>query len=385
MDQSFKPTIVKDLDVWELFKIKKESIYCIGSKSLDRYIEVKNNKDFIYNFCKILNGKYTIQQLIEVYKKKNNSFDVEKMIDILIRSGLIVNVENKYVEKSEMDKLSCTFFEVNLEKKSNFFKKACKIIFPYVFCLTIIMNIIAIFYCIINYKIFFNLNIYEMRNSYDFSIIIIAIALSICLMLHETSHGIVAYKYGLKPQKAVFSLYLMVSLMAYLKIPGIYTLKPKKRILVWSAGMYTNLCLASIFMLLYFFTNFNGNEIFYTIGFTNLICITMSLSPFMPTDGYFIMTTILKSPNMRKDITSGKLKIIDKNNLIKSIYLIFTVIIMSTLLVTQFKFVIQSVVDAYKCNIGIWNFIIRIKIFILIILMVIIKSVLKYKKKKVAT
>lgn len=384
MEQVFKPIIAEDLNVWKLFEFKEESVYCIGSKALDKYIKVKNNEDFIYEFCKKLNGKYTIKELIINYKEKSINFNVEKMIDILIRSGLIINVEKKYIEKTEMDKLSYKILEFNIENKQNFFKKAAKMIFPYIFCLSVIINLVALYYCIVNYKVFFELNIYQIRGSYDFSIIIITVALSICLILHEIGHGIAASKFGLKPQKAVLSLYLMFSLMAYLKIPGIYTLKPKKRIIVWAAGMYTNLCLASIFILLYFFTNFRGNEILYAISIANLMCIAMCLSPFIPTDGYFILSTILKSPNMRKEISCGKFKIIDKNNLIKSSYLILTLIIMSTLFITQIVFMIQSIVDTYKNNTGILDFIVKIKIFIIILAIMIIKSILKRRSKKEA-
>lgn len=208
-------------------------------------------------------------------------------------------------------------------------------------------------------------------------------AISVCLLFHEISHGIVAARYGLVPRKLVFSLYLMVSPVAYLKIPGMYTLTPKKRIHIWLAGMYTNFCLASIFLLAYFFTNFIGNEVFYAIGLTNLICIVMSISPFMPTDGYFIMSTLLKSPNLRKNITSGTYKFIDKNNLLKSVYLILTILIMFTLFITQIIFIIKSIIDTYDESLSIMEFIIKIKMFIIIFIIVIVKRIIKHINRKV--
>lgn len=378
MHSSFKPIIIDDIDIWELFK--SENSYCIGSKSIDRYIKVSKNRDLIYRFCKKLDGSYTIKELIQVYKKEGINIDVNKMVEILCRAGLIINIGDEYIDKNEMDKLAYKIFEVNIENKIKFFKKLSNVIFPYLFYITIFINFIAAYYCIKYYKIFFELNIYNIRNSYDYGILILILALSISLILHEISHGIIASRYGLIPQKAVVSLYLMISLVAYLKIPGIYTLKPKKRIIIWIAGMYTNLCIASIFILLYFCTDIAYKEIFYAIGVSNLICICMNISPFMPTDGYFIMSTILKSPNMRKNITSGKFNIIDRNNVIKSIYLIITVMLMFTIIITQIYFIIKSILIAHNESNNIWQFIMKIKVFILIIILIVVKSLIKNKK-----
>ena len=102
----------------------------------------------------------------------------------------------------------------------------------------------------------------------------------------------------------------------------------------------------------------------------------------MPTDGYFIMSTVLKSPNMRRNITSGTYKYIDKNNLFKSLYIILTLIVMSTIFITQIILIGKSIVSTYNESLNIWEFIINIKIFIIIIIFMIIKAVIKYETRK---
>lgn len=62
------------------------------------------------------------------------------------------------------------------------------------------------------------------------------------------------YKFGLRPSKIVFAIYLITP-MVYLKISGIYSLKPKKTVGVWAAGVYCNLLVSAIFICQICFAN----------------------------------------------------------------------------------------------------------------------------------
>ncbi len=238
MENSFKPIIINDLKIWRLFESEKETVYCIGSKSLDRYIKVTDNKDFIYNFSKSLTGNYTIEDLDKRYKQQGIKFDVAKIVNILCRSGLIVNSPYKVLEKQEMESLSFKLFEINIENKYDFFCKLSHIIFPYIFYLSIIIILTGFICFLYKYKVFFDSNMYKINNSYELGIIFMIIICSVSIIIHEFSHAFVACKYKLKPKKMIISLYLLVSPIVYLKIPGIYTLKPRETIALWSAGMY---------------------------------------------------------------------------------------------------------------------------------------------------
>ena len=96
-----------------------------------------------------------------------------------------------------------------------------------------------------------NLNIFELSNNHIFIFVATLIIMGISMFIHEISHGVVAYKYGLIPKQLVISLYLCITPIVYLKIPGIYTVNPKTRIKIWSAGIVSNLFLASLSIIIY--------------------------------------------------------------------------------------------------------------------------------------
>lgn len=140
---------------------------------------------------------------------------------------------------------------------------------------------------------------YSLGGSYTLGILVTLGIFVLSIGLHELAHGIAGYKFGLKPSKLVIALYVMTP-MFYLKMPGIYTIKPRKRVYIWSAGVYANLLIASVSIILASFSSGNIKNILFLCSITNLSLILANLSPLLPLDGYFIMSTLLKRPNLRK-------------------------------------------------------------------------------------
>ena len=116
--------------------------------------------------------------------------------------------------------------------------------------MVIVLTVVALLYGNILSHIK-NLNIFEFSNNYIFIFVSTFIIMGISMFIHEISHGVVAYKYGLIPKQLVVSLYLYISPIVYLKIPGIYTVNPKTRVKIWSAGIVSNLFLASLSIIIY--------------------------------------------------------------------------------------------------------------------------------------
>ena len=89
--------------------------------------------------------------------------------------------------------------------------------------------------------------------------------------------------------------------MFYVKMPGVYTIEPKKRVRVWAAGIYMNMVIAAVCLAI---MQISGGWV-YNIAIiccsTNISLVFGNLSPLLPLDGYFILSTLLKKPNLRKD------------------------------------------------------------------------------------
>ena len=122
----------------------------------------------------------------------------------------------------------------------------------------------------------------------------------ISIGIHELAYAIVEYRYGLKPREIVFALYLG-SPIFYVKVPGILGLSHMKRIYVWAAGIYMNFVLASLSIVLMQFSRGGLYKLLIIICTTNISLVLGNLSPLLPLDGYFILTTLIKKPNLRRE------------------------------------------------------------------------------------
>ena len=119
--------------------------------------------------------------------------------------------------------------------------------------MVIVLTVVALLYGNILSHIK-NLNIFQLSNNYIFVFVATLIIMGISMFIHEISHGVVAYKYGLIPKQLVVSLYLYISPIVYLKIPGIYTVNPKTRVKIWSAGIMTYIIGTQVFNAYNIFT-----------------------------------------------------------------------------------------------------------------------------------
>ncbi|MET0396803.1 MAG: M50 family metallopeptidase [Longimicrobiaceae bacterium] len=121
------------------------------------------------------------------------------------------------------------------------------------------------------------------------------------VLLHELSHGLAAVREGLSPRALTGGLYLGCLPIVYLRIPGIYTLAPTARIRVWSAGCVLNGVLAVAFLA---FARLlppgsAAGSWWHAMALWNLAVLQLNLLPFLPTDGYFLLSTLLREHNLR--------------------------------------------------------------------------------------
>lgn len=185
----------------------------------------------------------------------------------------------------------------------------------------------------------------------------------VSIFIHELSHAAVATKFSLVPSTMTIALYLYTSLVVYLKIPGLYTLSPKKRIAVWGAGMFINSLMVSIALWGYFFFNFS---IFLLIATCNITLIIINLSPFLPLDGYFIMSTIFKEVNLRKKMLDiFKSKKLKKSNLFINLYLLISLILIFALVSSQIIWLSKLIIVAYAKSSNLWEMLYQIRLIII--------------------
>lgn len=197
------------------------------------------------------------------------------------------------------------------------------------------------------------------------------------LLLHELSHAVASKNMGLEPKTITLSLYLYSTLMVYLRIPGIYKLTPKKRIVVWGAGMYTNLFLFSAFFLWYMLTGYKY-QIIFVLAVSNLFQIMRDMSPFMPLDGYYIFSTLIKRPNLRKSAFTRD----TKKDVAQIAYFIISGSFMLAVVGSQVVWIIRAVHEAVVTSKTVMEFVKGVDFIIFILVLLIANKIFAFWRKR---
>jgi Zn-dependent protease len=171
---------------------------------------------------------------------------------------------------------------------------------------------------------------------------ICAVLVFLSVVLHECSHGIAAIFFGLSVRHIRVALYLGFIPIVYLRINGLYTLRPRQRLLVWLAGPYANLAIASVITLVLYFhwVSIGYAGILRLVLIGNFLLVLLNLFPFLPTDGYYIASTLLGAYNVRTNAWSKFAKLFNgkpasAGQRIEIVYLVATLITISTLLIRR--------------------------------------------------
>lgn len=98
-------------------------------------------------------------------------------------------------------------------------------------------------------------------------------------------------------------------------------------IIVWGAGVYSNIMIAAVCMILRPLTGGIIESMLLICCSANLSLAIANLSPLLPLDGYFILSTLLKCPNLRKgSFQQFKRWFLRKNNSFGGLYALYFII-----------------------------------------------------------
>lgn len=127
---------------------------------------------------------------------------------------------------------------------------------------------------------------------------ILASVIAASTIAHETAHLVAAAAAGLHRGCLRFSFLLGFIPVVALKLHGICTLPPSRRMFIWGAGIAANVaagCGAFLAM------RFAGTEspIDHSLMAVNFLMASGNLFPLLPTDGYYLLTTKLRLVNLR--------------------------------------------------------------------------------------
>lgn len=325
------PKIVDDIEIGVLFKNKdkEKNIYCIGSVIRDKYIySTEDNIEYMKKLIEIVNGENTIEKIDNCMEEKfGHKVNNRKVLNVLANAGLIDNyIENKNEMESTFDEVEMLFKDIKKIHIGALFERKCLVHWDKVLItITALSVFIMIFHMVNSGQVTFSIKHLFADIEYLFAYIVIS---TMSIFIHEFSHAIVGYSYGLKPSELTISTYAYVSPLVYVRLPGIYFLDEKKRIMIWLSGVLSNLILISFSYIFSVYVGGNLKNIMNIIAYTNVAIVVFSMNPMIYSDGYYILTTILKKPNLRKKSGNLLYKILKKDLRVSdTIYILYFIIV----------------------------------------------------------
>ena len=381
------PCVVDDIESYLLYEYNdKENKYAIGSIKRDRFIEVdENNKDTVLKTIKMMDGTLSFKNIDKRIKEETGfSINSSELYSVLAKADLLASPNNN-AQKSEFETVGLKIFDVNIEKCKNLFKAFSSISTPLSITAVVLMLFTFVFVGV-NHQYLSSVSLLGFQDNYIRNFVTMFLVMTITISLHEIAHGITASKYGITPQKLSLSLYLYISPIVYIKLPGLYTVKPKARIHIWLSGVIINsiiCCLGIIASII--LTKNNYSDLLISISnyvwYINLIFVIVNLCPLMPLDGYFVLATIMKIPNLRRQ------SFISMKNSLKSrkiqmtfgqfVYFLLSIIIMGYVVIKEIYAMVCIFIQ--NLTIGVADAFWSIKHYILIVLLIIIIRIIRSK------
>ncbi len=343
------PKVIHDISHWPYMVVKGKQYYCIGSKEVDRYLKIdEDNLQGILSAIEMMDGNNTIDSIQKyLLEKKKIHMDTNVLYQKLFKAGLIEGSDAS-TSNSEISLMGVNLINVKFKELSERKRKIYSYIWNFLFVSSILIAIVAIAGIIIKQDKFVNFLNQSLvfKDSYLLGAIITSLVSIGVIFIHETAHAITSIRLGLQPTEFRMVLYGGISPMWMVKIRGMYTVPRKKRIAIMGAGLISNLVIILLAMSLVLWTDLSlyTNQLLSKIALSSYFMIIVCISPFYLSDGYFIMTQILKLSNLRiKIIRAIKNAIKNRKEKLEPVVLIYFIISMGLMISSIYYSVLWSI------------------------------------------
>lgn len=297
------PKVRPGIRAWTFFPAtaKQDAAYVIGSEDCDRYIFVPGRRlDVVQMALKQLDGTRSADSVAaEILEERKVSMNVGDLCRKLDNAGLLTS-SHLPRKQGDIDKLSIRLGNFNLSVLLRWGSRVARFVpgkFLAVLCGLLIISALAILAARF-LGVVVRSPLHAPLTEIHFAWQLIAIVF-VGLFIHESAHLLAASYAGLKEARGNFYLYAVVLPMVALKLRGFYTLSSRWRVVVWGAGVFANFSVASLALLLLQWGPPGWATILHNVIAVNWLMGITSLFPFLPTDGYFILATLLRQMNIR--------------------------------------------------------------------------------------
>lgn len=277
-------------------------ISTIKENKIDRYI-LQNDGNY-YSISKLL------FDILSEFNQHNDYKITSKKIQE--KNPHEINVDERFIEDSikevnsilnnkKEDKLNYinNKFVIVKEDTSTWLYKKMSLIFKentFVFTF-IILSTLSIFFFYYN-RIDLNKVYYNLNDNFSFINILTFYAIFfIIIFFHEIGHAASSFSFGVKPKEIGFGLYFIFPVL-YTNTTNIWKLNRDQRIIVNLGGIYIQLFINIVFIILYVLQI--GQNFTLSLIILNTLSILTSFNPFFRYDGYWIYSDFFNIPNLRE-------------------------------------------------------------------------------------
>jgi putative peptide zinc metalloprotease protein len=294
------PKLIDNVGVWLFYPrgYRSEEIYTIGSVVADRYIAVPGSKlSAVQAFMRELDGTRTLPQIQDtLVREQGLVIDVEALHRKFQRAGLLT--ESASDQGRDIQDMSATLLRLPLDRLLRWFSRLSPLAGPtaYFGAGLIAAAVVLLLRDPSLLQLMTKPVAPDMSRMGSFAQAALVACLS--MMVHELSHCFAASRWGIRSGTVRFQLYLGTIPIVGLRLAGLYTLPPRGRLMVWSAGVFANLSIAAG-ALLALRTVAPGSAALELTMAMNWLLAVFNLMPLLPTDGYFLLCTLMRDSNVR--------------------------------------------------------------------------------------
>ncbi|MBU7030507.1 MAG: hypothetical protein HXS48_26480 [Theionarchaea archaeon] len=289
ISEDFSPQLKSTVETSPFDTIEDGEFLLLRNPENARYLKLKEKaKEIIEK----MDGKTSVAQLQGMYK----DIDVVHLIEVLAKAGFLIDVEaEKYT--GPLYTVKIPFFDTNKEwmkKVYRFFRFTGSKPFLVVYSLFILSGFILFlknFGTIVDHA-YMNFHL-GVPLKYLFAVFALFYVVE---LVHEFAHTGASYNCGAEPGKLGLVFHFLVAFF-YVDTPNTRILDKRGNVCTFIAGPLLSLLAAEISTYIFLFTD-SMPIVWATSSFFWHISTAITLSPFMQTDGYYIVQFLAKFPNL---------------------------------------------------------------------------------------
>src|SRR5487761_1093302 len=276
-------------------------------KEAGEYFQVDDATRAIWN---LMDGKNTIKQIFEEAKKIDEKLTEKEVKDIVVslaQEGFIESTEPE-IEQKRVEMVSAFQLDIRLLRDSSktlkgFFRITRKLIKKEELLIGVGVVILGVILFGGNFlQILSNPNKFEILGSTLLGLFFYEeIILLPVYLIHELAHAAVCDYYGGKPRELGTGFYYFAPFF-YCDTSDGWRLGRRARIMISLAGPLSTVIAGSLLVFAGYFVNPGfGRNVLEVAAFFCLYGTLANISPFIETDGYYILSDLLNIPNLRDE------------------------------------------------------------------------------------